>query len=68
MDQDLISQLEEATSRASGLILRAIEMAYGKEEPFNLIRRTILSALGTQGLSGEMKRLFASYKPFQRQQ
>ena len=57
MDSDLIINIREATSRTAGVIIRAIEMAYGKEEPFDLIRRSVLSALGEQGLAGELSRL-----------
>lgn len=60
MNPRLISQVEEATSRTCGLILRAIEMAYGTSAPYNLIRRTIFSALGDYGLAGELKRIFES--------
>jgi len=54
---DLHNKIEEATSRTAGLILRALEMAYGRDKHFELVRRSVLSSLGQQGLYAELIRI-----------
>ncbi|MBY0552948.1 hypothetical protein K2P97_00370 [bacterium] len=57
-DTQIEKSIDEATSRCAGIIIRTIKNIYGEDEDFNLIRRSVLAALGNQGLSTELKFIF----------
>ena len=47
-------EIREAVSRASGTIIRNLEVLYSKEYPFDLARKNVLDALGARGLLREI--------------
>ncbi len=48
------AELRDAISRASGTIIRNIELLYSKEHPFDLARRNVLDVMGDRGLVREL--------------
>ena len=46
--------VREAISRASGTLIRNVELLYSTAHPFDLARKTILDVLGDRGLTREV--------------
>lgn len=55
--EQIENAIDESTSRCAGIIIRTIKNIYGDDDDFGLVRRSVLSALGNQGLAAELKRI-----------
>lgn len=53
------NSIDESTSRCAGIIIRTIKNIYGEDDDFGLVRRSVLAALGNQGLAAEFKRILS---------
>jgi len=54
-----LALIDEALSRHAGLLIRAIEMTYGRGQHFALVRRSILATFGQQGLQTEIRHILS---------
>lgn len=53
--------IRDAISRASGTLIRNLELLYSTEYPFDIARKTVLDVLGDRGLMREITRIVDTY-------
>ena len=56
--KNLDQEIKATVARTTGTIIRNIELNYSRKHPFDLVRKSVLAAMGDRGLAFELSRLF----------